>query len=285
MIRPNPSPRRAPMLAPGMGIMANRQGVGYTAHMGYTPGATLGSLGQVAAVGNVSASTMAAAEAAGYQAADLIALANAGASDQDIQDLVAGNDTLASLEDAYGVLPTALVSTGSATGAPTVPASAAATSTPSASAGQLPTGSQISYTAAWSPIHGEASDVQAALSSQLPQHGMQLLNFNNTGSSLLGVGTQGFTATIAITGAGFALLTDAQSILVTIVQSIIGVGNETTNQISIIETPQTAISGSQTAAPGSAQSLTTWFENNAAYIGLGIIALVALQTFFGGKRR
>jgi hypothetical protein len=255
-------------LRPGMGYQP-----GAHALLGYHPGSTLGSF---------SPSMENAAVDAGISTSDIDLLNSLGATDQDLTNLINGNVTLSQLYAQYGVtIPpasTATANTPSAT--PTPVATPGYAATPAAPVGQLPTGSQFSYTGGWSPIHGSVSDVQAALSSKLTASGMQLLSFNSTGSSLLGVGTAGFTATIAVTGVGFALLTDAQSIVVTIVQSVIGSGNLTTNQIALISTPSTP-AGTVAAA---ATDPLTWFENNAIYIAAAVGALVLLNNFTGKRR-
>lgn len=242
---------------------------------GYEPGPFMG-------LGAFSQQESAAALNAGVlQQSDLDLLSSVGATDVDLINLIDGDTTLAQLYAQYGV--TIPPSTAAPT---TAPASASVTPQgPTAqqafgSAGQLPTGSQISYTAGWSPIHGAASDVQAALSTKLPSYGMQLLSFNSTGTSLLGIGTAGFTATIAVTGSGFALVSDAQSILVTIVQSVIGSGNLTTNQASVVSTPSTPAVATMPAATNP----VAWLENNAIYIGAAVAALVLLNNFTGRRR-
>jgi hypothetical protein len=254
--------------------------------LGYQPGAhaLLGYTAPAHDLGDFSASMENAAldSNAGVTVNDIELLNSLGATDQDLTNLINGNITLTALYAQYGVtipggggvVPTTSMST------PVTPASASITPTPSAPQGQLPTGSQFSYTGGWSPIHGSVGDVQAALSSKLPGSGMQLVAFNSTGSSLLGVGTAGFTATIAVTGVGFALLSDAQSIVVTIVQSVIGTGNLTTNQASVISTPNTPAADVTAAAA----SPIAWLENNAIYIGLAVGALVLVNNFTGKRR-
>jgi hypothetical protein len=245
-------------LRPGMGYQP-----GAHAFLGYHPGSTMGDF---------SSSEESAALTYGISQSDLDLLSSLGATDQDLQNLINGNVTLAQLYAQYGV-----------TSMPGVAIPTPSTPSPSATAqpqGQLPTGSVVNYVGGWSPIHGAVSDVQAALSTKLTGYGMQLTAFNSTGSSLLGVGTAGFTATIAITGVGFALLTDAQSIIVTIVQSVIGTGNLTTNQINLVSTPSTPAGNPQ---PNPNDPLT-WFENNAIYIAAAVGALVLLNNFTGKRR-
>ena len=138
----------------------------------------------------------------------------------------------------------------------------------------VPTGATLTYTATWSPIHGAASDVAAALTAQLPAGGMQLLSYNATGTSLLGIGSAGIVATVMVTGPGFAQIADAQSILQTIAQSVLGVGNLTTSTLVISATPGSAAIVAATPQPQA--DFTTWVENNAVYIGAGLLALVLL---------
>jgi len=269
-------------LRPGMGYQPGAHALlGYTAPTHTTLGYSPGSHGNL---GDFSASMENAAVDAGISTNDIDLLNSLGATDQDLTDLINGNITLAALYAKYGVsIP------GGGGVVPTTPASASVTPPaqgPTAqqafgTAGQLPTGSQFNYVGGWSPIHGSVSDVQAALSTKLSQYGMQLTGFSSTGSSLLGVGTAGFTATITVTGVGFALLSDAQSIVVTIVQGVIGSGNLTTNQISLISTPSTPVP----TTPAPASDPVAWLENNAVYIGAAVAALVLLNNFTGGKRR
>jgi len=255
--------------------------------LGYQPGAhaLLGYTAPAHDLGDFSASMENAAVDAGYSINDIQLLNALGATDQDLTNLINGNITLTALYAQYGVtipggggvVPT------TATNTPVTPASASITpAPPSQPQGQLPTGSQFSYTGGWSPIHGSVGDVQAALSSKLPGSGMQLVAFNSTGSSLLGVGTAGFTATVAVTGVGFALLSDAQSIVVTIVQSVIGTGNLTTNQISLVSTPSTP--AAVAAANAAAGNPIVWLESNAIYIAAAVAGLVFLNNFTGKRR-
>ena len=258
-------------IRPGMGYAPGARNFGYApgarnfgdvAHMGYAAGAR--------GMGDISASMKNLAVDDGIDTNDIDLLDSLGATDQDISDLVNGHISLTALYAKYGVsIPSG--STATAGGQPS------AGSTP---VGQLPTGSQFSYVGGWSPIHGSVSDVQSALSTELPAHGMQLVGFTSTGSSLLGVGTAGFSARIAVTGVGFSLLGDAQSIVVTIVQSVIGTGNLTTNQISLISTPSTPAG----TTPSLATDPLSWLENNVLYIGLGIGGLILLSNLTGKKR-
>lgn len=248
--------------------------MGEVAHMGYAPGAR--------GMGDISASMKNLAVDDGIAPNDIDLLDSLGATDQDMTDLINGNVSLTALYAKYGVsIPSS--STATAAAQPTITPRGPTAAQAFGSAGQLPTGSKISYVAGWSPIHGNADSgaVQAALAQELPQHGMQLLSYSATGASILGMGTTGFNATIAITGAGFALVSDAQSILVAIVQSVIGTGNLTTSQANLISTPSTPA----TATPAAASDPLAWLEGNALYIGLGIGALVLLNNFTGRKRR
>jgi hypothetical protein len=270
-------------IRPGMGYAPGARNFGYApgarnfgdvAHMGYAAGAR--------GMGNISQSMKNVAVDATPPIApsDIELLDELGATDQDISDIVNGNATVSQVYAKYGVtIPSSSTATAAAqpSSAPQGPTASQAFG----SAGQLPTGSEFSYIGGWSPIHGSVTDVQSALSTKLPSYGMQLVGFTSTGSSLLGVGTAGFNAIIAVTGVGFALLGDAQSIVVSIVQSVIGSGNLSTNQISLISTPSTPAG----MTPSLATNPLSWLEDNALYIGLGIGALVLLNNFTGRKRR
>lgn len=211
---------------------------------------------------------------------DLDLLDSLGATDIDLENLLQGIVTLPQLYAQYGVT----IPTSSPVPTPPISPTAYTPQGPSpAAAGQVPTGSQINYVAGWGPIHGNADSgaVQAALAQQLPRWGMQLTGYNATGASILGMGTTGFTASITVTGAGFALLSDAQSILVTIVQSVIGTGNLTTNQATLVSTPATQPG----ATPQPSTNIAAWLESNAIYIGAALVALVLLNNLTGGRRR
>lgn len=259
------------------------------AGMGYQPGAhaLLGYSAPYHGMGDFSPSMEQAALSDGIAQSDLDLLNELGATDQDLENLINGNVTLSQLYAQYGVTisPSSTATANAPTGSVSQPVYTGATQGPqAAAAGQVPTGSQINYVAGWTPIHGNADsgEVQAALAQQLPRWGMQLTSYNATGASLLGMGTTGFTASIAVTGSGFALLSDAQSILVTIVQSVIGTGNLTTNQASVVSTPSTPAGTAQPAS--TASSAITWVENNALYIGAAVAALILLNNFTGKRR-
>jgi hypothetical protein len=257
-------------MRPAMGYAAGSNAFGYVAHIGYAGGAR--------GFGAISSTMMSTAADAGISPAILSTLSAAGATDTDIQNLMNGTTDLDTLYAEYGIA-------GSPSQVAAAVAATPVTATPAASSGpgQLPTGSVIQYQGGWTEVLADpTSAIQQALSTGLQQYGMQLTNFVNTGSTLLGTGKGGFTATIAITGLGFNLVTDAQSIIVTIVQSVIGVGNLTTNQIGVVSLPAGA---SATVTPAAAApDFTTWLENNALWIGGGVAALVILNAFLGKKR-
>jgi hypothetical protein len=268
-------------IRPGMGLayMPGANALGYQpgAHalLGYHSGAH-GNLG------DFSSSMESAAVDSGYSQSDLDLLNSLGATDQDLENLINKNITLTALYAEYGVtIPSGSTATANSSSSTPIMYNAPPQGPSPAAAGQVPTGSQVHYVAGWSPIHGSISDVQSALSTKLPSYGMQLVGFSSTGSSLLGIGTAGFTAQVAITGVGFALLSDVQSILVTIVQSVIGTGHLTTNEISLVSTPSTPVG----TTPASDSSPLAWIENNAIYIAGAVAALVLLNNFTGGKRR
>lgn len=255
MIFPTRAP--APQMRPSMGYAAGSNAFGYVAHMGYLPGTST--------LGAISATMQSNALAGGVAQSDLDLLNSLGATDNDIQDLLNGTITLSALYAQYGVNVSP----------PPAPAVSAAPP-------QSPPGSTLLYTASYNPVKGWTTAAAAiqALAPLLPAHGMALQNSQISSSGL--VSNASFSITI-LDSIGHNLISDAQSVLDALMNQISNNGLQSSSLTMV--SPGTAASG---AAPGattpSGTDLTTWLENNALYIGLGIAGLVVLQSFMGKRR-
>jgi hypothetical protein len=283
MIRPNPfATAQRPTIQPGMG---------YVSHMGYAPGARFSHLGYLpGTLGDISPSMQELAVDSGIQQSDVDLLNSLGATDSDIEAVVNGNITLAALYADYGVtIPAANQAAASAP--PTTPASAAATAPPTVATGpiisqpaaQIPSGSTILYTCTYNPVPSftSASTVVADIAAQLAAHGMSMISNAVQASGL--TSNASFTMTI-LDSVGNNLVSDAKSILDSLVNQY--TSNELVTSSVTVVSPGTTASGTPAAGtPAAAASTATqWLENNAVYIGLGLVALVLLNNFTSKKR-
>ncbi len=296
-----------PALRPGMGYAPGARGMGLShapQMRGYKGGAfrMLGALGQD--YGSISDSIAEAGLESGQATeADLELLGSVGATDQDIENLINGNITLAQLYANYGItIPGTAVpasasvanlplSTPSTVGPslttvaapgslPTTPAATPTATPAAASTAQSPSGSTLVYSVSWtagiSNLTVSANSAIASLTAALHTYGMSVVSSNATQTGPINFQIQ-FTILDTI---GHALLTDAQSVLNSLMQSIVG-NNLSGSSISLVSSP-----GQSTAsASAAASSLTTWLENNALFLGVGVAALIVLSNMTGGKRR
>lgn len=259
MIRPN----GAPTITPGMGYAAGARGVGYAAHMGYAAGAR--------GMGDISLTTQQAAledTPSGITQADLDLLGSLGATDSDILGVLNGQMTLTQLYANYGVIIGSPVS--ASTPAP------AATSTPA----QVPSGSTLLYQMSFQSVNVQGADVIAALNAQLAAWHMSVIGSQVTSTSVLGTSPTSIQATI-LDSVGNAQLSDAKSVLDSIASH--AAGGMLSSNLSIVS-PGASAATNTTAAAATPQSAVTWLENNLAYIGIGIAALVLVNNFTGKRR-
>ena len=313
-----------PTLPRGMGYLPGANALGRVAHMGYAAGSYLGSL---------SAPITQVAVNAGYAAADIGALSAAGATDQDIIDLLEGNTNLSQLFANYSVggsstspsidIQTSLSAIAASAGVPvstlqalinngadsadlanlidgtvsaaqlatnynvTLPSSGASTtSTASTSTAQSPPGSKlffnVTYNAAMTMTL--ASSAISQLASQLPAYGMSVQS-STTASSGWFSGAS-FQLTI-LDSIGHNLITDAQSVIQSLLNTYLGSGNQLTvtfvsitpgsagaSQVPTVPASAASTTLVSSAAAASTTSLTAWVEQNALLLGLGLFALV-----------
>jgi hypothetical protein len=276
-----------------MGYAPGSNRFGYVAHMGYAPGANnfagLGALG-VSSYGNISAIMVSAAEQSGVaQDSDLQLLGSVGATDQDIEDLINGNVTLAQLYAQYGVTfaPASIPASASATNLPLAPATPSVTplatpGSPAAAAPQIPPGSTMLYTAQYNPVSGWTTSSQAiaALSPLLPAHGFSLLSSTVSASGL--VSNASFSVTI-LDSIGNNLVSDAKSVLDALMNQITNNGLQQSS-LTVVS-PGTTASGASAAATSPVTDPTAWLEQNALWIALAVGGIVFLNNMTGGKKR
>jgi hypothetical protein len=249
-----------------LGYSAPAHDLGYVAHMAYAPGAN--------ALGSMSDSYKNAAIDAGINTDDIDLLDSLGATDQDMNNLINGNVSLAQLYAKYGVtIPP-----------PPVPHLAPQqSSTPaqqsSGPAAQVPSGSTLLYEANWSAGVGNLSlspnSVISTLGSDLAAHGMSIVSSQATSNGPIHYGIQ----VMVLDTIGHTLKSDAQSILDSLMRQIVG-NNLTGSNSSVTTTP-----GQSTAAGATPTSdPITWLENNALYIGGAVLALILVNNFTGKRR-
>jgi len=166
-----------------------------------------------------------------------------------------------------------------ATPSPTVIAPAPAG--PSTPAG-APTGSYLLYTGNWSvTLTQSMNSIIAAVRAAIAGYGLQVGNVNcpacssvTPSSVLASAGIQSFQVQlqILVTGTGFAQPSDAGSIVDHAFYTVTG-KMPTSSSTTVQQLPGVAgAAGVPPAAPS--QSITSWLEQNALWIGLGIGAIV-----------
>ena len=240
------------------------------------------SIPSVGPQGHISAATMTAALNQGLDNDTLVHLGAIGATDADIHALMTGSTDLDVLMAKYSNTQSQGATINHVT---SVVASQA--STP-----QIPSGSTLKYTVTYSQNISTPAPNSAIqqLQAGLPTFGMSVVHSNLVENTLLGFGhaTIEFDVLDAI---GHGALGDAKSILDSLMNRF--TFNSVTGS-TLVVTSSPAVSGANVGSPtiqagaaASATSLTTWFENNAVWMGLGIAGMFALNSVIGavGKRR
>jgi len=173
----------------------------------------------------------------------------------------------------------------SKSGSPTSTVAAPLQAGPSTSAG-APTGSYLLYQGTWqipsshaftTPAQILASVLQALKSSQL---GLQVVKASQSGG-LLTVSNFNVQIELFVNGPGFAQPNDAGSFVDSAYNRVTGlmpaVSYTVVTQLSTGAAP-TGVSPFPPNQPPPA-TLTAWFEQNALWIGLGVVAVVVLPRF------
>lgn len=226
-----------------------------TAEMGYAPGArSLGYSPGARTLGEISSIMMANAQSGGIAPEDLVLLSSVGATDNDIEDLLNGNTTLADLYAQYGVTIHPSTPQPSQTAQPGV--------------SEVPVGSRLSYTANWtaglSNLTMSTDAAIAQLSALASSRSLQV-----TSGHGINHGPIHYTIQVDVLDAiGHNLLHDVQSVLDDLMRQIIG------NNLGDTSLALTAVpSGPGQIAPATAPaatSLAQWLESNAVWVGLGL---------------
>lgn len=280
MLFPNRAPD--PQLRPGMGYQG-----GSHALLGYEPGADalgylaarMGYHGGSHALGAVSAAELQIAYDAGLDGDTLDALSAIGATDADIQALIAGTTDVASIQAKYSGHPT--------TEGTTVTQIGVSTPAPTSTA-QVPSGSTILYTAT---VVGGAGDLTVTPASAMSQfasaltaHGMSVVQSSNDETILnkvFGTGAAIHFQFTILDSVGNAFTSDAKSVCDGVLMAIVG-NNISSSNLSVVSSPAGGAAANPSSSSGDALA---FLENNALFIGLGIGALIFLNNFTGGKRR
>jgi hypothetical protein len=266
-------------LRPGMGLGYQP---GAHAMLGYQPGAhaMLGyHAGSHGNLGTVSDAQMQAAWDAGLDGNTIDALSAAGATDADIQALMAGTTDVPTLMAKYAGLQTTEGTSVTATTSHTTPSP-----TPTNPA-QSPPGSTLLYTVSYNPVKvfSAASSVILQIAALLPSHGMAMATNAVQQSGLTSQAS--FTMTI-LDSVGHQYLSDAQSVLDGLLNQFTNNG-KLTSSVTLVSAGTTA-SGAPGGAPNpnpNPNDALAWLENNALYIGGWVAVLVVLNNLVGGKRR
>jgi hypothetical protein len=249
----------------GVGFMpGSRLGYMPGARLGYTPGSHLGDF---------SPSMENAAVDANISPSDIDLLNNLGATDQDLENLMNGNVTLAQLYANYG-----------ATIPPATPTPSPTPQPPAASVGEIPPGSVLSWTVSYSvAIVGVNGGPPASSFIASFQAGLSQFNYSFIGANVLQspvTGVLGGTVQIAfqiLDNIGNAHLTDAKGNLEQLANSLTGHSVTASSIPQVISSPS---GGGTPINPAGLQPASglQWFENNAGMIALAVGAIVVLPS-------
>jgi len=219
---------------------------------------------------------------AGYDPGDIQTLIVMGATDNDLANLLNGGTTVGGLMNQLAnpnqqlpqPQPVSLVTgpaqpplpTPSPTGTPNY-------QIPAQTAGAVPAGSTLTFTAAWSlallhPLTS-ADTVIASMTTGLAPYGISVLSSSPTSNGPINYGIQ----LVCKNNVAFGQWSDVQSIFNSLIQSIVGNNLTATPQLVL-----TSVGGQlpATAAPGAPQTITTWFESNWGYLVAALAAIVIL---------
>ena len=276
---------------PAFEELRSGMGMGYQpgahAMLGYQPGAhaMLGyHAGSHGNLGTVSDSQMQAAWDAGLDGNTIDALSAAGATDADIQALMAGTTDVPTLMAKYAGLQTTEGTTVTPTSAAHPVYAPPAPTNPA----QVPSGSTVLYTATVVGGPGNLTVTPASAMSQfasaLTAHGMSVVQSSNDETILnkvFGTGAPIHFQFTILDSVGNAFTSDAKSVCDGVLMGIVG-NNISSSNLSVVSTPTG--SASPNLNPPASDPIS-WLENNALYIGGAIAALVLLNNFTGRKRR
>jgi hypothetical protein len=230
----------------------------------------LSGIGGVNTLGAVS-DTANVLIASGWDASLINGLLQAGATDQQLTDLLNGATDAPTILSQLKAAQTGGINLAQQPAAP-------------ASAGQSPAGATLLYQAGWTAGFGNfltsPNTVIAQLASALSQYGMSIASSSATGNGPI---TYGIQVTIK-DNIGHALVRDAQSVLDSLMKNIVGTNLSGTN-LSLVAYP------GQTLPPGTpgATDFMTWFQGNWMWVAGGFAALVIgvplITGSMGGGRR
>lgn len=150
----------------------------------------------------------------------------------------------------------------------------------SVAAAGVPTGSFLKYQGQWTTTQDKsAGDIVQAVSSALASDGLPVVQASNDAGAkafVLGAFGVAFNVTLVlqVTGPGFAQASDAGSIVNHEVYKF----TQLMPTSSSVLVSSTGPGGSGSGAPPQAPpaTLTQWIEQNAMWIGLGVVAIAVL---------
>lgn len=130
---------------------------------------------------------------------------------------------------------------------------------------QVPTGSTLSYAASWNIglVGVTPSTVVSELSARLAPYSLAVAASSASAPSLLSQSTVGTMQLAIHDSIGHNLLSDAQSILDSLLKQIVGSGNFIQSSIGIVSSPQSGNQPNPTGPPlpGQTVSLPGWLAN------------------------
>jgi hypothetical protein len=242
-------------LRPGMGYAPGARALGYAPGaraMGFMPGAR--------ALGAISSIMMDNAHSGGIATEDLVLLSSVGATDNDVEDLLNGNTTLAELYAKYGV----------SFHAPDSATPSGGQSSASSGVGQVPAGSRLLYTANWTAGIGNLSVSANSAISNLSNLAASR-NLQVTGASATSNGPIHYAIEIHVLDTiGHQYTNDVKSVLDALLQQVVG-NNLNGTELAITAVPNT--SGQVASPDGTPKSFTQWLQDNALMVGIGVAAI------------
>jgi len=146
--------------------------------------------------------------------------------------------------------------------------------------GDVPTGSFLKYQGQWQTTQTQsAADIIQAVTSALASDGLPVVNASSDAGAkamILGAFGVAFNVTLVlqISGPGFAQASDAGSIVNHEVYTFTGL-MPLSSSVSVSSTGPGGTGAGAPPPPGSID-LGTWLQDNAFWIGLGVVAAVVL---------
>jgi len=139
-----------------------------------------------------------------------------------------------------------------------------------------PTGSYLTYKGTWAVTLTQSADtIISKVRAALAESGLQVTNVNAQVGVAASAGLTSFAVSLQllVTGSGFAQPSDAGSIVDHAYYSV--TGKMPVSSSTVVQSLPSG-AGAGAAPPPAGQDWSTWLQDNALWIGLGIVGVVVL---------